>query len=244
MGGGVALAVAGAFHAAAASLISKVDVSLLPRAKRSAGVLSDVKEVLGWLRGRRRALPLALLVGLANFGITGVMTVTQFQVVQRGGSALDVGFLTMAAGLSVLGGAALAGPLVSRLRTGTLIAIGFSWTSLGVTGLAFIHEGTGLVVLLATTFVGVPSLNAALTGFFFASTPTSMQGRVQAVVGTVAAGIGALAPLTVGVLLQRFGTTTAYLCSLGPMLAALALGLGARSLREIPRPDRCATLEP
>ena len=64
MGGGVALAVAGAFHAAAASLISKVDVSLLPRAKRSAGVLSDVKEVLGWLRQ-----PEHLFLGAGNAGL-------------------------------------------------------------------------------------------------------------------------------------------------------------------------------
>ncbi len=239
---GASLLVSSVFYILAGVLIGRVPLKLPPR-DATLSPLAQLTEALSWIRARRRAVPLVLLVGMANFGIAGVMTTTQYLAVQRTGQALDAGLLTTAAGLSVIVGALLANPIVSRMRTGTLIPVAFTLIAVGVAGLSVFNQGVPLVVLLVLTFLGVPALNAALTGFFFAATPEAMQGRVQALLGTFAAGLGALAPLTVGLVLQLVDAQTAYFVALGPMAAALVLAIGARSIREIPRPDDWASIE-
>jgi len=129
------------------------------------------------------------------------------------------------------------------VRTGVLIPVTFAWLALGMTGVALFPSGPPLVVLLMLTFLGVPAVNAGLAGFFFGATPEAMQGRVQALVGTVTVGFGALAPVIVGVALQAFGTSVAYAIALGPVVVALIVSCLARPITEIPRPDRWADLE-
>ena len=239
---GASLALAGVLNALSVALIQPL------RTRRTAatdarGAWSLFVEAARWLRPRRRAHLLAVLVGAVNFSVSGVMTTTQFTVFARTGQALDAGLITTAAGVSVVVGALVAGLVVSRVRTGVLIPVTFAWLALGMTGVALFPSGPPLVVLLMLTFLGVPAVNAGLAGFFFGATPEAMQGRVQAIVGTVTVGFGALAPVIVGVALQAFGTSVAYAIALGPVVVALIVSCIARPITEIPRPDRWAELE-
>ena len=239
---GASLALAGVLNALSVALIQPL------RTRRTAatdarGAWSLFVEAARWLRPRRRAHLLAVLVGAVNFSVSGVMTTTQFTVFARTGQALDAGLITTAAGVSVVVGALVAGLVVSRVRTGVLIPATFAWLALGMTGVALFPSGPTLVVLLMLTFLGVPAVNAGLAGFFFGATPEAMQGRVQALVGTVTVGFGALAPVIVGVALQAFGTSVAYAIALGPVVVALIVSCLARPITEIPRPDRWADLE-
>ena len=239
---GASLALAGVLNALSVALIQPL------RTRRTAatdarGAWSLFVEAARWLRPRRRAHLLAVLVGAVNFSVSGVMTTTQFTVFARTGQALDAGLITTAAGVSVVVGALVAGLVVSRVRTGVLIPATFAWLALGMTGVALFPSGPTLVVLLMLTFLGVPAVNAGLAGFFFGATPEAMQGRVQALVGTVTVGFGALAPVIVGVALQAFGTSVAYAIALGPVVVALIVSCIARPITEIPRPDRWAELE-
>lgn len=239
---GASLALAGVLNALSVALIQPL------RTRRTAatdarGAWSLFVEAARWLRPRRRAHLLAVLVGAVNFSVSGVMTTTQFTVFARTGQALDAGLITTAAGVSVVVGALVAGLVVSRVRTGVLIPATFAWLALGMTGVALFPSGPTLVVLLMLTFLGVPAVNAGLAGFFFGATPEAMQGRLQALVGTVTVGFGALAPVIVGVALQAFGTSVAYAIALGPVVVALIVSCLARPITEIPRPDRWADLE-
>ncbi|WP_454227814.1 MFS transporter [Propioniciclava flava] len=239
---GASLALAGVLNALSVALIQPL------RTRRTAatdarGAWSLFVEAARWLRPRRRAHLLAVLVGAVNFSVSGVMTTTQFTVFARTGQALDAGLITTAAGVSVVVGALVAGLVVSRVRTGVLIPVTFAWLALGMTGVALFPSGPPLVVLLMLTFLGVPAVNAGLAGFFFGATPEAMQGRVQAIVGTVTVGFGALAPVIVGVALQAFGTSAAYAIALGPVAVALIVSCLARPITEIPRPDLWADLE-
>ncbi len=239
---GASLALAGVLNALSVALIQPL------RTRRTAatdarGAWSLFVEAARWLRPRRRAHLLAVLVGAVNFSVSGVMTTTQFTVFARTGQALDAGLITTAAGVSVVVGALVAGLVVSRVRTGVLIPATFAWLALGMTGVALFPSGPTLVVLLMLTFLGVPAVNAGLAGFFFGATPEAMQGRLQALVGTVTVGFGALAPVIVGVALQAFGTSVAYAIALGPVVVALIVSCIARPITEIPRPDRWAELE-
>ena len=248
--GGLLMGIASGASLALAGVLNALSVALIQplRTRRTAatdarGAWSLFVEAARWLRPRRRAHLLAVLVGAVNFSVSGVMTTTQFTVFARTGQALDAGLITTAAGVSVVVGALVAGLVVSRVRTGVLIPVTFAWLALGMTGVALFPSGPPLVVLLMLTFLGVPAVNAGLAGFFFGATPEAMQGRVQALVGTVTVGFGALAPVIVGVALQAFGTSVAYAIALGPVVVALIVSCLARPITEIPRPDRWADLE-
>jgi MFS family permease len=240
---GASLALAGALNALSVVLIQPLRTHRAAVTDGARGAWSLFVEAARWLHPRRRAHLLALLVGAVNFSVSGVMTTTQFTVFARTGQALDAGLITTAAGVSVVVGALVAGLVVSRVRTGVLIPVTFAWLALGMTGVALFPSGPPLVVLLMLTFLGVPAVNAGLAGFFFGATPEAMQGRVQALVGTVTVGFGALAPVIVGVALQAFGTSVAYAIALGPVVVALIVSCLARPITEIPRPDRWADLE-
>lgn len=248
--GGLLMGIASGASLALAGVLNALSVALIQplRTRRTAatdarGAWSLFVEAARWLRPRRRAHLLAVLVGAVNFSVSGVMTTTQFTVFARTGQALDAGLITTAAGVSVVVGALVAGLVVSRVRTGVLIPATFAWLALGMTGVALFPSGPTLVVLLMLTFLGVPAVNAGLAGFFFGATPEAMQGRLQALVGTVTVGFGALAPVIVGVALQAFGTSVAYAIALGPVVVALIVSCIARPITEIPRPDRWAELE-
>ena len=248
--GGLLMGIASGASLALAGVLNALSVALIQplRTRRTAatdarGAWSLFVEAALWLRPRRRAHLLAVLVGAVNFSVSGVMTTTQFSVFARTGQALDAGLITTAAGVSVVVGALVAGLVVSRVRTGVLIPATFAWLALGMTGVALFPSGPTLVVLLMLTFLGVPAVNAGLAGFFFGATPEAMQGRVQALVGTVTVGFGALAPVIVGVALQAFGSSVAYAIALGPVVVALIVSCIARPITEIPRPDRWADLE-
>ncbi len=248
--GGLLMGIASGASLALAGVLNALSVALIQplRTRRTAatdarGAWSLFVEAALWLRPRRRAHLLAVLVGAVNFSVSGVMTTTQFTVFARTGQALDAGLITTAAGVSVVVGALVAGLVVSRVRTGVLIPATFAWLALGMTGVALFPSGPTLVVLLMLTFLGVPAVNAGLAGFFFGATPEAMQGRVQALVGTVTVGFGALAPVIVGVAMQAFGTSVAYAIALGPVVVALIVSCIARPITEIPRPDRWADLE-
>lgn len=248
--GGLLMGIASGASLALAGVLNALSVALIQplRTRRTAatdarGAWSLFVEAARWLRRRRRAHLLAVLVGAVNFSVSGVMTTTQFTVFARTGQALDAGLITTAAGVSVVVGALVAGLVVSRVRTGVLIPATFAWLALGMTGVALFPSGPPLVVLLMLTFLGVPAVNAGLAGFFFGATPEAMQGRLQALVGTVTVGFGALAPVIVGVALQAFGTSAAYAIALGPVVVALIVSCLARPITEIPRPDLWADLE-
>ncbi len=238
---GAGLALAGGLQALSALLIRPLRIAPIC-SEKTAGAKSLVLEAIKWLQGRRRAILLTLLVGAVNFSVSGVMTTTQFNAVARTGRALDAGLLTTAAGVSVIVGAIVASGLVRRLRTGLLIPLTFGWLAIGMAGLAVFNSGVPLVALLVLTFLGVPSINAGMAGYFFASTPAAMQGRAQALLATLSVGIGAFAPLLVGVTLQSCGPTAAYVAALSPMVVALFVSVFAKRIREIPRPAQWADL--
>lgn len=232
---GASLAIAAALQCLSAILIRPLRVAPTG-GEKAQGALGLMVEAVRWLRHRPRALLLALLVGAVNFSVSGVMTTTQFTAVARTGRALDAGLLTTAAGISVIVGAIVAGVVIRQIRTGFVISLTFLWLAVGMAGIAVFNSGAPLVVLLMLTFLGVPAINAAMAGYFFASTPESMQGRAQALLATFSVGIGAVAPFLVGLALQGFGPTVAYTVALSPMLVALGVSVFAKRIREIPRP--------
>lgn len=238
---GAGLALAGALQALSALLIRPLQVAS-QSGETATDARSAVMEAIRWLRSRRRAILLALLVGAVNFSVSGVMTTTQFTAVARTGQPLDAGLLTTAAGISVILGAIVASVVVRRMRTGLLIALAFAWLTLGMAGIAVFNSGPPLLALLMLTFLGVPAVNAGLAGFFFAATPESMQGRAQALLATLTVGIGALAPVSVGLALQGWGPAVAYTVALIPMLVALVVSIVAQRIREIPAPAHWSDL--
>ncbi|MBD8020136.1 MFS transporter [Brevibacterium gallinarum] len=234
---GLGLLISGVLSAIAGVLITRVRGISGPQSQNATTVRSQVSEAYTWLKGTRRAGLLALLVGSVNFSVAGVMTTTQFAIFLRTREALDVGIITMSAGISVIVGAVLAQAVLDRVPTGILIPALFAWLGAGMTILAFFHTGVALVVVLMATFLGVPSLNGAMSGFFFSSTPEELQGRVQAILASFTLGLGALAPAAAGFVLQHWGTGWAYAMALTPMVIALTVALMSTRIRELPTPE-------
>ncbi|MCT1656592.1 MFS transporter [Brevibacterium luteolum] len=234
---GLGLLISGVFSAIAGVLITRVRGISGPQNQKETTVRSQVAEAYTWLKGTRRAVLLAMLVGSVNFSVAGVMTTTQFAIFLRTREALDVGIITMSAGISVIVGAVLAQAVLDRVPTGILIPALFAWLGAGMTTLAFFHTGAALVVVLMATFLGVPSLNGAMSGFFFSSTPDELQGRVHAILASFTLGLGALAPAVAGFVLQHWGTGWAYAMALTPMVIALTAALLSTRIRELPTPE-------
>lgn len=152
------------------------------------------------------------------------ITGAQIMLAARGTSAIMIGLLGTAMGVSTLVGSLIANKLVDIIPTGMLIADALVLFVVSQVPLLFVQSYAAILICQILAGLPFPALNAGLLGFLYGKTPDNMQGRASAVFETTVGILGAACPAVMAV---------AVVCS----VAGLAVSL-AGPLRSIPNPDQ------
>jgi MFS family permease len=253
-----AAGVAGALFSSAAALVASVAVlatGATPRAaaRRRAGVgfkglSADLAEGVQSVFGDRRLLCIALCTATSNFGAFAFWAVSLvFAYRTLGLTPGQYGLLAAIGNVGLVAGAVAAAPLARR--------IGVGWTLFGAAGVLgivmaltpFAALGVAAGALAATqllTSFSQPVYGVNQVALRQAITPRDLQGRMNAVMRTIALSTVPFGSLAGGALAGAVGPAPAMVA--GGLVAALAplWLLGIVSLRSVPAASQAAAAAP
>jgi MFS family permease len=196
--------------------------------------LREIGEGFRWLFSRPDLRGVLFVATIINLGFSVAMTTVIYALQQQGHSPVTIGFFATGAGIAMLLGALLAPAIVSRVRAGTVVIGGLTVSAVGVFGLIPVHEPLPLALVLAGIVFFIPSVNAALMGYFMVATPTEMLGRANSASAVLGMGAMPLAPLVAGGGLSLIGRDATLI--IGAVLCAISvlLAVSTAALRALP----------
>ncbi|AUD89287.1 MFS transporter [Bifidobacterium breve] len=201
--------------------------------------LTHLVEGWRWALTKRVFLSAIMLGAMVNIACVASITGAQIMLAARGTSAVMIGLLGTAMGVSTLVGSLLANKLVDMVPTGKLIAGALALFVVSQVPLLFVQSYAAILICQILAGLPFPALNAGLLGFLYGKTPDNMQGRASAVFETTVGILGAACPAMVGWLLQQpyLGFTAVMAVAVACAVTGLVVSL-AGPLRSIPTPER------
>jgi MFS transporter len=183
----------------------------------------------------------ALLYGLGNFLMPGVLLVVVVVGRRQGLSGGEIGALVAVFGVATLVGS-LASPLLRRLLSIRTILLLELWTWLS--GWVFVAWPSvyALVAAILPFGIAAPVTDSVVVGYRVAMTPDRLLGRVESVRSNISLLIAPLGPLVAGILLSAVSARATI-----ALFAAAGLGLAlwgtlSSSIRSAPSLDELETL--
>lgn len=182
----------------------------------------------------------ALIYGLGNFLIPGILLVIVVLARRAGLSGGATGALIAAFGAATLTGS-LASPLFRRRLSVRAIMLLELWTWLAIWLVVVWPNVYVLTAAMVPLAIAAPVTDSVVVGLRVAMTPDRLLGRVESARGTISLLIAPLGPLAAGLLLSVVSarTTVAVFGAAGVALAAWGTLSGA--LRAAPSLDELAT---
>lgn len=207
-----------------------------PAAKEhpARAMFAELREAFTWLFSRADLGGVLIIITIINLGFNATITTVIYALQQAGHSEVIIGMLSAAVGAVMLVGAVIAPVLVPRLGAGTLTVMGLAAATLGAGALALVHAPWTIFAVVGASVFLLPSLNAAMLGYFMVATPSRMLGRANSAAGVLSMGAMPLAPLIAGIGLALVGRTTTILVCAALCAIALVLALANRPLRSLP----------
>lgn len=200
-------------------------------------VLAGVGEGFRWLFGRRDLRGVIVVVTIINLGLSSLMTTVIYAMQQAGRTPIEIGWLSMGLGASMLAGALVAPLLVARVRAGILLMTGLAIMAAVALVLPFVDALLPVIALMAAALFLLPAMNAGMGGYALVAVPTGVAGRVNAASMVMSLGAAPLAPLIAGFGLGLLGRgETLFVCA-GLCLSAAVLAIASRPLRALPAED-------
>ncbi|HXY80287.1 MAG TPA: MFS transporter [Gaiellaceae bacterium] len=181
---------------------------------------AQIAEGVRFLWSRPFLRTCALIYGLGNFAMPGLLLVIVVGGTRQGLSGGEIGLLVAVFGVSTLAGS-LFSPLFRRwLSTRTIILIEL-WTWLGTVAFLVrpdVYVLTGAIVPFG---IAAPVTDSVVDGYRIAVTPDRLIGRVESVRSSIALLVAPLGPLLAGFLLGSVSlrTTGAVFTACGIVLA-------------------------
>ena len=142
----------------------------------------------------------ALLFGVGNFMLPGLLLTLVVLASREGLSSAEIGLLVALFGVSILLGSTLAGRVRRRFSARVIIRIEF-WSSLTCVAFFVWPHAVVLALCLVPTGLAIPSTNSVVHAYSLALTPDRLRGRVESVRLTLSQLITPFGPLVAGVLL-------------------------------------------
>lgn len=225
-------------HGLAAASITGVRANLTPPAYERKSMLGDVLDTWRWIFSKKRLRWFFPVLAAVNLAFGGILFTFQFELLSRGLTALDVGLLNLAMGVSMLVGALAAGPITQRVPTGILTVVALAWVPIAFIPVLVSDSRAAMLISIAIMGIPVAAMNSSMLGYAFSQVPTELQGRVQSSLGVLSGGLMGASPLLAGSLLPAIGYTATN--SLWVTILALAAAGAAvqPGIRELPKPDR------
>lgn len=206
--------------------------------EKASVVLSEALAGIRWIWSRSTLRAAIFVAPLINLAVNAALMTLVFSFQQDGVGPATIGLLTSALGAAMIIGALIAPILVRRVASGVLIFTGTGIAVLGMCVLPLLDNVAAIIAVFGAAFLGVPTLNAALMGYFMAVTPDELMGRALAGFEVLGVAIVPLAPVIAGFGLVAIGTTGTLLIAAALATGSLVGVLAVRGLRTLPRPDR------
>lgn len=209
-------------------MVAAVHTAIKPHAGR------EIVEGFRWLFSRPDLRGVLFVATVINLGFSTAMTTIIYALQQQGETPLTIGLLATGAGVAMLLGALVAPLLVSRVRAGVAIIAGLAMSTVGVFVLIPVHAPLALAAVLGGIVFFVPTVNAALMGYFMVATPTELLGRANSASAVLGMGAMPLAPIIAGFGLSLIGREFTLVVAAALCAVAVLLALGNRALRALP----------
>ncbi len=209
------------------------DDSAAPAA-RKPNAWAELREGFRWLFSRPDLRGVLLITTIINLGFNAAITTVIYALQQEGYPEFVIGTLSASIGAVMLVGAACAPMLVPRIRAGVLTIAGLAVVAGGAVALSTVAEPWAIAIVLGASVLLLPSLNAAMLGYFMVATPSALLGRANSAAGVLAMGAMPLAPLVAGFGLSWIGREGTLLICAALCLVSVILAVGNRALRALP----------
>ncbi|MCZ4302280.1 MFS transporter [Microbacterium oxydans] len=216
------------------------DDSAAPAA-RKPNAWAELREGFRWLFSRPDLRGVLLITTIINLGFNAAITTVIYALQQEGYPEFVIGTLSASIGAVMLVGAACAPMLVPRIRAGVLTIAGLAVVAGGAVALSTVAEPWAIALVLGASVLLLPSLNAAMLGYFMVATPSALLGRANSAAGVLAMGAMPLAPLVAGFGLAWIGREGTLLICAALCLVSVILAVGNRALRALPVESGWAT---
>ncbi|UUE20787.1 MFS transporter [Microbacterium sp. J1-1] len=216
------------------------DDSAAPAA-RKPNAWAELREGFRWLFSRPDLRGVLLITTIINLGFNAAITTVIYALQQEGYPEFVIGTLSASIGAVMLVGAACAPMLVPRIRAGALTIAGLAVVAGGAVALSTVAEPWAIAHVLGASVLLLPSLNAAMLGYFMVATPSALLGRANSAAGVLAMGAMPLAPLVAGFGLAWIGREGTLLICAALCLVSVILAVGNRALRALPVESGWAT---
>ncbi|MCC6375939.1 MAG: MFS transporter [Microbacteriaceae bacterium] len=141
------------------------------------------------------------IFALINLGFNGLMFALNLHLVAIGTAPFLIGLIDAVAGVSMLFGAIIAGPLVKRFPSGKLAIVGILLATIGGIAMALSTQYWEYLVWIAITLLLIPAVNSGLIGYASVITPSKLQGRMNATLSLSGVLVAPIAPVVAGALL-------------------------------------------
>jgi hypothetical protein len=182
----------------------------------------------------------ALLYGLGNFALPGVLLVIVVAGKRHGLSGGEIGALLAAFGACTLLGS-LVSPFFRRALSMRAVLLLELWAWLGTVAFLVWPNVFVLTASILPLAVTLPVTDSVVVGYRIAITPDRMLGRVESVRSNIALLVAPLGPLTAGFLLESLSerVTVAVFACCGLVLAVW--GTLSPSIRQAPSLDELSS---
>jgi MFS family permease len=161
----------------------------------------------------------AFVYGVGNFVASSVLLLIVVVGKREGLSPAEIGLLSAAVGAGTLVGS-LASPLARKIFSIRTILVMELWTWLGCWFFVIWPHAYVLAAAVAVFGLAAPITDSVVVGYRLAMTPDRLVGRVESVRTTISLLVGALGPLTAGLLFENTSSRTTV-----AVYAAVGLGL-------------------
>lgn len=179
----------------------------------------------------RSAIGVILLSNLAANGM--IMTVV-LQLQREGVSPLNIGLVEALLGLGLLVGAVLSPHVLKRFHGGMIVIVGAIWVTLTFGALVWSSDLAFVLPLMLIGGIALAPVNAVLGGYLMAIVASSIQGRVQSLVGLGGMALSSVAPMIAGIGLASAGYPVTGLIFVFFFAVMLVLLISSTAIRSIP----------
>jgi predicted MFS family arabinose efflux permease len=178
----------------------------------------------------------AMLFGLANFIIPGLLFTVVVLADRRGLSGGEVGALVATFGAALLLGAGLSSFVRRHLSVRAVLLLEL-WTYLAVVVFLVWPNVYVLAASLLPTALAIPSTDSVVHGYRIAMTPEHLLGRAESVRTSISLLIAPLGPLLAGILLSSVSPRTTVAVFFGFSVIVTGWGVLSPSIRDAPNLD-------
>lgn len=206
----------------------------------ASNALEDLREGLRFVGRVPLFRAVLVLITLLNLTSIALVVAINLELVRTGTDPRLIGLVDACAGISMLAGVIVAGPVVRRVRVGRFGVLTVGLLALALAVMALAPTYWVFVSMLAVGVFLYPALNAGFTGYLTVIIPDRMMGRATSLLGLTGLIAAPAAPVLGSALLEGWGIGTTLWVMVAAMVVVLvALGL-SRPLMRIGRPDSWA----